>query len=157
MVRIQRLPCVSDCPGVQIVAIGTQNHEGITGLERTREILNEKLEDDEPGPDRDARPRDMVLWKWKLSFAYDTRKKFAQVSFRRERETVRPRWPFRSGKIDDHRAIAAFYVPTSGRLLVDGMDLSTVKRILTAHNWASCCRNFFFSMARSGKRSFCET
>src|SRR5205807_75590 len=36
-------------PVFQIVAIGTQITEAITGLERTREILNEKLEDDEPG------------------------------------------------------------------------------------------------------------
>src|SRR5690348_11977991 len=35
-------------PVFQIVAIGTQITEAITGLERTREILNEKLEDDEP-------------------------------------------------------------------------------------------------------------
>src|SRR5258708_32431683 len=36
-------------PVFQIVAIGTQITEAITGLERTREILNEKLEDQEPG------------------------------------------------------------------------------------------------------------
>jgi len=36
-------------PVFQIVAIGTQITEAITGLERTREILNEKPEDDEPG------------------------------------------------------------------------------------------------------------
>src|SRR6202171_1861812 len=36
-------------PVFQIVAIGTQITEAITGLERTREILNEKLEDEEPG------------------------------------------------------------------------------------------------------------
>src|SRR3989475_9547 len=35
-------------PVFQIVAIGTQITEAITGLERTREILNEKLEDEEP-------------------------------------------------------------------------------------------------------------
>src|SRR5256885_10533468 len=34
-------------PVFQIVAIGTQITEAITGLERTREILHEKLEDDE--------------------------------------------------------------------------------------------------------------
>src|SRR5438445_10034553 len=35
-------------PVFQIVAIGTQITEAITGLERTREILNEKLEDADP-------------------------------------------------------------------------------------------------------------
>src|SRR5205814_4387384 len=33
-------------PVFQIVAIGTQITEAITGLERTREILNEKMEDE---------------------------------------------------------------------------------------------------------------
>src|SRR5256884_2697772 len=36
-------------PVFQIVAIGTQITEAITGLERTREILNEKPEDEAPG------------------------------------------------------------------------------------------------------------
>src|SRR4029077_2725637 len=35
-------------PVFQIVAIGTQITEAITGLERTREILNEKKEDEDP-------------------------------------------------------------------------------------------------------------
>src|SRR6201984_2080762 len=36
-------------PVFQIVAIGTQITEAITGLERTREILNETMEDEAPG------------------------------------------------------------------------------------------------------------
>ena len=36
-------------PVFQIVAIGTQITEAITGLERTREILDEKIEDEAPG------------------------------------------------------------------------------------------------------------
>src|SRR6266702_7387418 len=36
-------------PVFQIVAIGTQLTEAITGLERTREILNEKIEDEDDG------------------------------------------------------------------------------------------------------------
>ncbi len=36
-------------PVFQIVAIGTQITEAITGLERTREILDEKVEDEAPG------------------------------------------------------------------------------------------------------------
>ena len=35
-------------PVFQIVAIGTQITEAITGLERTREILNESMEDQDP-------------------------------------------------------------------------------------------------------------
>src|SRR5258708_27770038 len=36
-------------PVFQIVAIGTQLTEAITGLERSREILNEKIEDEDDG------------------------------------------------------------------------------------------------------------
>jgi len=36
-------------PIFQIVAIGTQLTEALTGLERTKEILSEKVEDETPG------------------------------------------------------------------------------------------------------------
>src|SRR6202158_1233191 len=39
-------------PVFQIVAIGTQLTEAITGLERSREILNEKIEDEDDGRNR---------------------------------------------------------------------------------------------------------
>src|SRR3989441_11899663 len=61
-------------PVFQIVAIGTQITEAITGLERTREILNEKLEDEEPGR---TQTLDRVSGRVEMehvSFAYDTRK-----------------------------------------------------------------------------------
>ena len=116
-------------PVFQIVAIGTQITEAITGLERTREILNEKLEDDEPGRTVTLdRVKGMVEMQ-DVSFAYDTRKEVLhEVSFRSEPGTVTALvGPSGAGKSTIIGLIAAFYVPSSGRVLVDGIDLATVK------------------------------
>jgi subfamily B ATP-binding cassette protein MsbA len=116
-------------PVFQIVAIGTQITEAITGLERTREILDEKIEDEAPGrvvmlP----RVRGQVVME-DVSFAYDSRKEVLHdINFRAEPGTVTALvGPSGAGKSTIIGLIAAFYVPSSGRVLVDGIDLSTVK------------------------------
>jgi ABC-type multidrug transport system fused ATPase/permease subunit len=116
-------------PVFQIVAIGTQITEAITGLERTREILNEKLEDDEPGRTQTLDRVNGLVEMENVSFAYDTRKEVLhEVSFRSEPGTVTALvGPSGAGKSTIIGLIAAFYVPSSGRVLVDGVDLSTVK------------------------------
>jgi ABC-type multidrug transport system fused ATPase/permease subunit len=116
-------------PVFQIVAIGTQITEAITGLERTREILNEQPEDETPGRTVTLdRVRGQVLME-QVSFAYDSRKEVLHdVSFRSEPGTVTALvGPSGAGKSTIIGLIAAFYVPSSGRVLVDGVDLSTVK------------------------------
>jgi ABC-type multidrug transport system fused ATPase/permease subunit len=116
-------------PVFQIVAIGTQITEAITGLERTREILNEKLEDDEPGRTVNLDRVNGLVEMENVSFAYDTRKEVLhEVSFRSEPGTVTALvGPSGAGKSTIIGLIAAFYVPSSGRILVDGVDLATVK------------------------------
>jgi subfamily B ATP-binding cassette protein MsbA len=116
-------------PVFQIVAIGTQITEAITGLERTREILNEKLEDEEPGRTVNLDRVNGLVEMENVSFAYDTRKEVLHdVSFRSEPGTVTALvGPSGAGKSTIIGLIAAFYVPSSGRVLVDGVDLSTVK------------------------------
>jgi ABC-type multidrug transport system fused ATPase/permease subunit len=116
-------------PVFQIVAIGTQITEAITGLERTREILNEKLEDEEPGRTQTLDRVNGLVEMENVSFAYDTRKEVLhEVSFRSEPGTVTALvGPSGAGKSTIIGLIAAFYVPSSGRVLVDGVDLSTVK------------------------------
>jgi ABC-type multidrug transport system fused ATPase/permease subunit len=116
-------------PVFQIVAIGTQITEAITGLERTREILNEKLEDDEPGRTRTLERVNGLVQMENVSFAYDTRKEVLHdVSFRSEPGTVTALvGPSGAGKSTIIGLIAAFYVPSSGQVRVDGVDLSTVK------------------------------
>jgi len=116
-------------PVFQIVAIGTQITEAITGLERTREILNEKLEDDEPGRRVTLDRVNGMVEMQDVSFAYDTRKEVLhEVSFRSDPGTVTALvGPSGAGKSTIIGLIAAFYVPSSGRVLVDGIDLATVK------------------------------
>jgi len=116
-------------PVFQIVAIGTQITEAITGLERTREILNETQEDADP---RRTVTLDRItgyVAMENVSFAYDTRKEVLHdVSFQSEPGTVTALvGPSGAGKSTIIGLIAAFYVPASGRVLVDGVDLSTVK------------------------------
>ena len=116
-------------PVFQIVAIGTQITEAITGLERTREILNEKLEDEEPGRTQTFDRVNGLVEMENVSFAYDTRKEVLhEVSFRSEPGTVTALvGPSGAGKSTIIGLITAFYVPSGGRVLVDGVDLSTVK------------------------------
>jgi ABC-type multidrug transport system fused ATPase/permease subunit len=116
-------------PVFQIVAIGTQITEAITGLERTREILNEKLEDDEPGRTQTLDRVNGLVEMEGVSFAYDSRKEVLHdVSFRSQPGTVTALvGPSGAGKSTIIGLIAAFYVPSHGRVLVDGVDLSTVK------------------------------
>jgi subfamily B ATP-binding cassette protein MsbA len=116
-------------PVFQIVAIGTQITEAITGLERTREILNEAQEDADP---RRSVTLDRItgyVAMEDVSFAYDSRKEVLhEVSFRSEPGTVTALvGPSGAGKSTIIGLIAAFYVPKSGRVLVDGVDLATVK------------------------------
>ena len=116
-------------PVFQIVAIGTQITEAITGLERTREILDEKLEDEAPGRIvKFPRVSGQVVME-DVNFAYDSGKEVLHdINFRAEPGTVTALvGPSGAGKSTIIGLIAAFYVPSSGRVLVDGIDLSTVK------------------------------
>jgi ABC-type multidrug transport system fused ATPase/permease subunit len=116
-------------PVFQIVAIGTQITEAITGLERTREILNERKEDEAPGRllELDRIHGQVVMEN--VSFAYDSRKEvLREVSFQSEPGTVTALvGPSGAGKSTIIGLIAAFYLPSSGRVLVDGVDLAAVK------------------------------
>jgi ABC-type multidrug transport system fused ATPase/permease subunit len=116
-------------PVFQIVAIGTQITEAITGLERTREILDEKIEDEMPGRVvKLPRVSGQVVME-DVNFAYDSRKEVLHdINFRADPGTVTALvGPSGAGKSTIIGLIAAFYVPSSGRVFVDGIDLSTVK------------------------------
>jgi len=116
-------------PVMQIVQIGTQLTEALAGLERTQEILSEAAED------RDPR-RVVTLPEIKgdidfknVSFSYDgIRTVLNDVSFEAEPGTVTALvGSSGSGKSTMIGLISAFYVPTQGAVLVDGIDLSTVR------------------------------
>jgi len=116
-------------PIYQIVTIGTQFSDGMAGLERTSDILDEKQEDDDP--QRTAAigtVRGDVVFE-NVGFAYQEGKPVLhEVSFHARPDSVTALvGPSGAGKSTITGLIAAFYVPTSGRVLVDGMDLSTVQ------------------------------
>src|ERR1700736_1127833 len=72
-------------PVFQIVAIGTQITEAITGLERTREILNETQEDADPLRTVTLDRITGYVAMENVSFAYDSRKEvLREVSFHSE-------------------------------------------------------------------------
>jgi len=116
-------------PVFQVVGIGTQITEALAGLERTREILNEKPEDEVPGRTVQLdRVRGQVVFE-NVSFAYDSSKPVLyNIHFQSEPGTVTALvGPSGAGKSTTIGLIAAFYVPTSGRVLVDAVDLVRVR------------------------------
>jgi subfamily B ATP-binding cassette protein MsbA len=116
-------------PIMQIVSIGTQLTEALAGLERTQEIMRERPEDQDPR--RTVSLRDFVgtVEFDQVSFSYDGKHEvLPDISFRAEPGTVTALvGSSGSGKSTTIGLITAFYVPTSGRILVDGVDLSTVR------------------------------
>jgi subfamily B ATP-binding cassette protein MsbA len=116
-------------PIMQIVQIGTQITEALAGLERTHEILTEASEDSDPR-------RTVVLPEIEgnidfagVSFSYDgVRTVLNDVSFHAAPGTVTALvGSSGSGKSTTIGLISAFYVPSRGKVLVDGIDLSTVR------------------------------
>ena len=116
-------------PVVQIVNIGTQISEALAGLERTRQILAERTEDDDPLRVT-ALPqiRGHVQFD-DVSFAYQENKPVLHdVSFDARPGTVTALvGSSGSGKSTMIGLITAFHTPNQGRVLVDGYDLSTVR------------------------------
>jgi subfamily B ATP-binding cassette protein MsbA len=115
-------------PVFQIVGIGPQITEALTGLERTREVLNEKQESEFPGrTERLDRISGKVVFE-NVTFAYEINKPVLyDITFESEPGTVTALvGPSGAGKSTTMGLIASFYVPTSGRVLVDTVDLAHV-------------------------------
>lgn len=116
-------------PVSQIVSIGTQLTEGMAGLERTTDILSEKPEDQDPRRVISIGKIEGEVAFEDVDFTYSEGKQVLYgVSFRAQPGTVTALvGPSGAGKSTIIGLIAAFYTPTSGHVLVDGVDLSTVK------------------------------
>src|SRR5438034_4436684 len=116
-------------PIFQLVAIGTQLTEALTGLERTKEILGEKIEDEAPGRTMDMSRVDGTVEFEHVDFAYDVNKPVLfDIGFAAKPGTVTALvGPSGAGKSTIIGLIAAFYTPTKGRVVVDGTDLATVR------------------------------
>jgi ABC-type multidrug transport system fused ATPase/permease subunit len=116
-------------PVFQIVGIGTQLTEAVAGLERTREVLDERPEDEDPRRTVTLPDIEGELAFENVSFAYDPGKPVLQeVNFCAQPGTVTALvGSSGSGKSTIIGLVAAFHVPLEGRVLVDGVDLATVR------------------------------
>jgi ABC-type multidrug transport system fused ATPase/permease subunit len=116
-------------PVFQIVGIGTQLTEAFAGLDRTREVLRERPEDQDPHRTVALGPIGGEVEFEHVGFSYEAGKQVLyDVSFRSDPGTVTALvGPSGSGKSTIISLIAAFHVPSEGVIRVDGVDLSTVR------------------------------
>lgn len=116
-------------PVAQIASIGTQITEALAGLDRTREVLAEGREDLDP--DRTIVLPSIVgkIQFENVNFSYEEGKPVLEdISFDSQPGTVTALvGSSGSGKSTIIGLTAAFYKPTSGRVLIDGTDLSKVR------------------------------
>src|SRR6185312_14465875 len=116
-------------PIFQIASVGTQLTEAIAGLERTREVLEEQPEDEDPRRSVTlSEIRGEVIFE-DVTFAYDPSKTVLHdVSFVAQPGTVTALvGSSGSGKSTIIGLVSAFHNPNSGRVLIDGVDLATVR------------------------------
>ena len=116
-------------PMFQIVSIGTQLTEALAGLERTREVLRERPEDADPARVLSLPRVDGEVWFEDVVFSYEEGKTVLHgVSFHSAPGTVTALvGPSGAGKSTIIGLVTAFHTPTVGRVLVDGVDLRTVR------------------------------
>jgi ABC-type multidrug transport system fused ATPase/permease subunit len=116
-------------PMFQVVGIGTQITEALAGLDRTQEVLAERPEDEDPRRTGVMPPIDGFVEFRNVTFEYDPGKPVLHdVGFESNPGTVTALvGPSGSGKSTIISLIAAFHEPTAGVVLVDGIDLSTVR------------------------------
>jgi ABC-type multidrug transport system fused ATPase/permease subunit len=116
-------------PLMQVASLGSQLSEAMAGLERTRELLGERREDDDPRRTVDMARLDGRVVFEDIGFSYREGEPVLNgVSLRAEPGTVTALvGPSGAGKTTMIGLVCAFYAPSSGRVLVDGLDLTTVK------------------------------
>jgi subfamily B ATP-binding cassette protein MsbA len=116
-------------PVFQIVQIGTQLTEAFAGLERSKEVLNERPEDKDPTRTVSIGPIEGLVEFRDVHFEYNEGKPVLHgIDFRAEPGTVTALvGSSGSGKSTIIGLIAAFHKPARGSVFVDGVDLSRVQ------------------------------
>lgn len=116
-------------PLFQVVNISTQLMEAVSGLERTREVLSEQAEDEDPSRVAEIGPIEGTVVFEDVRFAYEEDKEVLHgVSFESRPGTVTALvGSSGSGKSTIIGLVAGFHGPQTGRVLVDGQDLSKMK------------------------------
>ena len=113
-------------PLFQLVDVSTQLMEASAGLERTREVLGESPEDEDPRREHEMGPIEGNVQFEDVSFEYEPGKPVLYgVSFEARPDSVTALvGPSGSGKSTIIGLISAFHNPVSGKVLVDGVDLA---------------------------------
>jgi ABC-type multidrug transport system fused ATPase/permease subunit len=116
-------------PIVQLVSIGTQLTEALAGLDRTTEILNESEEDSEPTRTHSLATIHGDVAFRDVTFSYEPGKPVLHgISFESKPGSVTALvGSSGSGKSTIISLICAFHTGTTGQVLVDGIDLSTIR------------------------------
>jgi len=116
-------------PMVQLVNVGTQLTEAVAGLDRTKEVLNERQEDADPVRALDIGPVEGDVRFDHVNFAYVADKPVLHdISFESKPGTVTALvGSSGSGKSTIISLVCGFHTAQSGAVLVDGHDLATVK------------------------------
>ncbi len=115
-------------PIFQIVAIGTQLTEAFAGLDRTNELMAELEENQNPDRTLILPPIQGTVRFEDVKFAYEEERPVLHgISFVAEPGTVTALvGSSGSGKSTIISLLCAFHTPTSGRILVDGVDIAHV-------------------------------
>jgi ABC-type multidrug transport system fused ATPase/permease subunit len=115
-------------PVFQVVNIGTQLTEAFAGLDRTSEIMAELEENQDPQRKAKMPPIEGTVRFENVEFAYELDKPVLHgISFEARPGTVTALvGSSGSGKSTIISLLCAFHTPTSGQVLVDGIDLAGV-------------------------------
>jgi len=115
-------------PVFQIVNIGTQLTEAFAGLDRTSEIMSELEENQDPARTLQMPPIQGTVQFEDVHFAYEPEKPVLHgVSFLAHPGTVTALvGSSGSGKSTIISLLCSFHTPTTGRVLVDSLDLAHV-------------------------------
>ena len=115
-------------PIVQMSNIGSQLTEALAGLDRTEELMNETAEEEDPNRHIAVTQLKGAIEFDKVSFAYEEDKDVLHdISFEAAAgETIALVGSSGSGKSTIAGLVATFINPDSGRILLDGQDLSAV-------------------------------
>jgi ABC-type bacteriocin/lantibiotic exporter with double-glycine peptidase domain len=116
-------------PVIGIVSIGTQITEAIAGLDRMREVLNERPEDDDPQRTLAMPDPPAALRFDHVNFAYQPDKPVLKdLNFVAEPGTVTALvGSSGSGKSTIISLVAGFYKPVTGRILIGDTDLGQIR------------------------------
>ena len=116
-------------PIVQMSNIGSQMTEAFAGLDRTQEIINTTKEGEEPQRIHELRNFRGNVEFQNVSFSYEKGTEvLTNISFSAPADSVTALvGTSGSGKTTIAGLAASFILPLKGKVLVDGLDLSTVK------------------------------